>query len=334
MKLKKFLLLGVLCCAFSASAEERQSAFQAEDFVHQSLLWVQNSRENSKCHATRILPKWYLTAAHCVSPICNKECTLTLDLIQGNLQASARVQHTASDARVFVPREYIPRNAKSVRHDVALIRFDPKEVQYSFYDAKEKEYIEEEVFLQKLKLSENSDQRYQWEELGSSRPKLLSINAARHILDPLAVANLQPDGIYYQESFTDDFYYFTELRHFMGSNFGVVHGMSGGGVVVPGGDVVGVVSGKIGGETELTLYDASDKPIGSIPYSSDYFLFTPFSRSNVNFIRATIASFHESGSSPRFVGISGQRAELTHAKPEEVFGDMSADDIADVSMAR
>lgn len=332
--LKKFLFIALLLSSFPAFAEERQSAFEAEDFATQSLLWVQNSRESGKCHAVRILPKWYLTAAHCVSPVCNKECTLTLDLLQGNLQASARVQHTASDARVFVPREYIPRKSKSVRHDVALIRFDPKEVQYSFYDAKEKEYINEEQFLQKLKLSENSEQRYQWNVLSSARPKLLTINAARHMLDPLAVPTIQPDGIYYQESFTDDFYYFTELRHFMGSNFGVVHGMSGGGVVVPGGDIVGIVSGKIGGETQLTLYDNNDKPIGSIPYSSDYFLFTPFNRSNVNFIRATIASFHESGSSPRFVGISGQRAELTQSKPEEVFGNMSAEDIADVSMAR
>ncbi len=332
--LKNFLLLLFLLSTFPIWAEERPTAFEAEDFVTQSLLWVQNSRENGKCHAVRILPKWYLTAAHCVNPICNKECTLTFDLTKGNLQASARVEHTASDAKVFVPREYVPRNSKSVRYDVALIRFDPKEVQYSFYDAKEKEYVDKEVFLQKLKLSENADQRYQWQELAHARPKLLTINAARHLLDPLAVPTIQPDGIYYQESFTNDFYYFMELRHFIGTNFGVVHGMSGGGVVVPNGDIVGIVSGKIGSTTQLTLYDGNDKPVGSIPYSSDYFLFTPFSRSNVNFIRATIASFHESGSSPRFVAIAGQTAELTQVKPEEVFGNMSADEIADVPMAR
>ena len=332
--LKKFLPFVFLFAGLSGFAQENQSAFQAEDFVNQSLLWVQNSKDSGKCHAVRILPKWYLTAAHCMVPICHKECTLTFDLIQGPLQASARLQHTASDARVFVPREYVPRKAKSVRHDVALIRFDPKEVQYSFVDVREKESVDEETFLQLLNLSENADQRYQWQALNSARPKLLTINMARHMLEPLAVPTIRPDGIYYQESFTDDFYYFTQLRHFMGSNFGVVHGMSGGGVVVPGGDIVGIVSGKLGGETKLTLYDANDKPIGSIPYSSDYFLFTPFNRSNVNFIRATIASFHESGSNPRFVGISGQRAELTQTKPEEVFGHMSAEDIAGVSMAR
>ena len=85
--LKKFLFIALLLSSFPAFAEERQSAFESEDFATQSLLWVQNSRESGKCHATRILPKWYLTAAHCVSPICNKECTLTLDLLQGNLQA-------------------------------------------------------------------------------------------------------------------------------------------------------------------------------------------------------------------------------------------------------
>ena len=44
-------------------------------------------------------------------------------------------------------------------------------------------------------------------------------------------------------------------------------------LVMEEGDIVGIVSGKIGGETQLTLYDNNDKPIGSIPYSSDYFLF-------------------------------------------------------------
>ena len=332
--LKKFLFIALLLSSFPAFAEERQSAFEAEDFATQSLLWVQNSRESGKCHAVRILPKWYLTAAHCVSPICNKECTLTLDLLQGNLQASARVQHTASDARVFVPREYSSIGSKKVRYDVALIRFDPKEVQYSFYDKGKNEYINESKFLDRLKRFENADELYQWKELAHARPKLLSIDLSRHILEPLAVPNLSLGGIYYQENISNDFYYFTELRHFMGSNFGVVPGMSGGGVVLPGGDIVGVGSEQLGGDTQLVLYDANDKPIGSIPYSSDYLLFTPFSNSNINFIESVINSFYESEDKPYFVNISGKKAEIVNVKPEEVFGGISAEDISDASTAR
>ena len=333
--MKKIFLMLFVIFSLVLTAHSEESSFIAEDFANQSLYWAQNNRDSNRCQAIRILPKWYLTAAHCVVPVCNKECSLTFQLIQGPLQASARIMHTASNPKVFVPREYVSKTTKSVRHDMALIRFDEKETDFVFYDAKKEDYIEYDEFLETLNQSQYRDERNQWHELSHARPKLMTLTEqSRHVVEPISVPDLRQDGIFFSESRHPDFYYFSELRHFMGTNFGISKGMSGGGVVTPGGGVIGIVSARLGSESKITLYDENDKPTGTIPYSSDYFLFTPFSHSNVNFIRATIASFHESGANPYFVRVSEKVAEMTNKTPLQVFGGMSAEEISDVKMSR
>ena len=233
----------------------------------------------------------------------------------------ADVRHTASDPHVFTPRQYHLGEAKNIRYDVALVRFDPQEQDYLFYDTQSKKTLDRKTFLKMLNLSQYADQRSQWQALASARPKLLTVPGthSRQVQYPLAVPDLRGDGIFFRDSQNTAFYFFKELQHYMGYNFGVEKGMSGSGVVVPGGDIIGVVSASLNSQSQLVTYDENDQPVRSVPYSADYFLFTPLSQSNMSFIRATISSFHETGQNPRFVYISGAEAKQTDATVESAF---------------
>lgn len=320
--MKKWVFLLVFLCGGVAVRAADAPAFFAEDFLNQTVIMVQDDRSAKQCHAVRILPKWYLTAAHCVRPICDGECRVTFDLLQGPLQATAEELHTASEPKVFTPRQYRLDDAKNVRYDVALIRFDPEEENYFFYDARAKEALGKKDFLKRLNLSQYNEQRAQWQALASARPKLLVVpdEFARQVRQPLAVADLRGGEIFFHDSKTADFYYFPQLHYYMGGNFGVVSGMSGGGVFLPGGSVLGVVSANLNSQGRWTVYNEKDQPVGYVPYSSDYFLFTPLSRQNATFIRGTISSFHEPGRSANLVNVSPREAEKTDVTLQTAFG--------------
>ena len=102
--------------------------------------------------------------------------------------------------------------------------------------------------------------------------------------------------------------------------FGVEKGMSGGGVVLPGGHVIGVVSANLNSQGRIMVYNEKDEAVGYMPYSSDYFLFTPISRQNATFIRGTIASFHEPGRSANLANISPREAERSDVTLQTAFG--------------
>ena len=320
--MKKYLLsLFFLGYAWGMPCAQEKPVFVAEDFANQSKFWVQDNRDAQQCQATRILPNWYMTAAHCVRPYCDKQCQLTFALLQGELQASAQVYHTASNPRVFTPRQYHRGEAKSIRYDVALIYFNPAEEDYFFYDARNKKVLDRGGFLKALNLAPYSDQRSQWLALEQARPKIFVIpeGSTRHAQYSLAVPDLRGAGIFFHDSKTSDFYYFKELHHYMGSNFGVQKGMSGSGVIMPGGDILGVVSSSLSTHNSLITYDDKDQPVHSVPYSADYFLFTPLTPSNMNFIRATISSFHQTGQNPYFMYIGSAEAKPSDATVQNAF---------------
>lgn len=316
------LLFSALCLPVGLCAQETPSFF-AEDFLNQSLIVTSDGKQAKQCQAVRILPNWYLTAAHCVRPYCDKECRVTVTLLSGKLQASANVYHSSSENSVFVPRQYRPGTSSNIRYDMALIHFNPLPQDYTFYDAAGNKFLDKESFLQKLKSSSFTDEYKQWKALQNARPKLIQVsNAMTRLLEyPIAVPKLRPDGIFFQHSDTKPFYYFTELQYYMGKNFGVEKGMSGSGVIMQGGDVVGIVSASLSTGDSLIIYDNTDQEIGTVPYSEDYFMFTPFNRQNVSFINATVSSFHDrNGKRPHFVNIVGKYAKGVDDTLQTAFG--------------
>lgn len=334
--IKKIILISFYVFAGWA-AGYAQDQFCAEDMANQSILIIQGDKMATQCQAVRILPKWYLTAAHCVSPYCDKECTITANLLQGELQASASIQHTSASPHVFVPAAYHPNSAKGIRSDIALIRFVPMDEDYFFYETRSSTPLDRETFIHLLNSSQYTEQRNQWQALSHARPKLLMVTHAlgRQILFPIAVPDLRSGEIYFRQSDARGFYYFPQLRHYIGYNFGVERGMSGAGVVLPGGAVVGIVSAALNRTGQLVTYNEKDEPISSIPFSSDYFMFTPVSKENAAFIRATINSFHESGAGPNIVILTAPYSQSTTDKLQDIFPEFATEqDVSDAKKSK
>ncbi len=303
----------------------QEPVFTAEDVANQSAIVVQNDREVQQCQAVRIAPQWYLTAAHCVYPFCAKECSITVQLLQGNLQAQAVLYHSQEMPRVFVPAAYYPGTGKSIRSDVALLGFDPAEEDYFFYEVRDKKELDRASFEKYLKKAGYEESREQWQALQKARPTLWSVtnSVSRKLVLPIAVPDLRSDGIYIREQINGGFYYFTELRHYLGPNFGIEKGMSGSGVIFPGGAVVGVVSASLSNESTLVIYNEKDEPVRTLPYSSNYFMFTPISRENKSFIEATAKSYrHRFGVEPKILPIHTSYAQQTSQRVQEVFGEL------------
>ena len=262
-----FTLLTVATLSF-AIQPDTEIKYPAEDFVNQSMIVTQDDRDARKCQAVRILPKWYLTAAHCVD-LCKSECTVIVHLLQGDLQAQAFVRHnTLSNPQVY---SYYPKDGNVVRADIALIHFDPQKDDYFFYDAKNKAQLTDEQFRDLLNRSQYREEQTQWEMLQRARPVLYSVGDKenRKLLGEVMVPRLRADGIFPIGG--ENFYYFGELRHYIGPNFGVVQGQSGSGVVLRGGAIVGVVSSLLLQNGQIVTYDGAGHPTGTKPYSSNYF---------------------------------------------------------------
>ncbi len=321
----KKILICLFCLISMAGFAKDNPAFFAEDFANQSVIWVQGDKISQKCQAVRILPTWYLTAAHCVSPICNKHCSISVQLLSGDLEVSALVEHKTGSPQVFVPASYHGEELRSIRSDIALIHFDPSEDEYIFVDVPHKEQVDQATFIKLLNQSKYAFQRGQWQELQQARPKLLMIphSINRKLTFPLAVPDLRSGELYFKQSPGADFYYFTQLHHYIGPNFGVEKGMSGAGVVIPGGTVVGIVSASFNHNGHIVVYDENDEARETTAFSSNYFLFTPISRENAAFIQATIASFPKHSGTPRISTINGHYAQPTTKKLEDVFAEFS-----------
>ena len=328
----KKLLMGILIgLGMTATAIQLpvDPVFSADDVANQSIIWAQDDKNAKQCQAVRIAPKWYLTAAHCVRPYCDKECIVTVQLLQGSLQAQAVLRHNNSTPHVFVPPAYHPGEGTSIRHDIALIGFDPSEEDYTFYDARSKKELDWDTFEKYLRKGGYEDARDQWQSLQTARPTLRSVtnSVSRKLLFPVAVPDLRQDGIYVQQESGNGFYYFTELHHYIGPNFGVRKGMSGSGVVLPGGTVIGVVSASLNNTGRVVIYNEKDEPTGFLPYSSDYFLFTPISQENKAFIEAIVKSYrHRFGTGPRVLPLGSSIAPQTSKRVQEVFGEFSSED--------
>lgn len=315
-----------LFCFTSVMAVAKENEFFAEDFANQSVIWVQRGKESKQCQAVRIAPKWYLTAAHCVRPYCDRECTVTVQLLNGPLQASALVHHSQAAQRVFVPPSYHPGKSKSIRSDIALLRFDPAEEDYWFVDVLARKQLDRADFIKLLNQSAYAEQRSQWKALETPRVRLLRVSnfSSRLLSLPIGVPDLRSGEIYFKQSQPNSFYYFPQLSYYMGPNFGVEPGMSGGGVVLPGGELVGVVSASLQDQAELVAYNEEDEPVASMPYSANYFLFTPISSQNASFIKATVASFHDAAPGVRIGTVSERHSQTIEASLQDVFTEFSS----------
>ncbi len=104
------------------SVTDEDKHTRTEDFYHTFEYYISGGGQNSKCQATRIAPRWFATAAHCVKELCASSCEIRMDLLDTPVSAMAEVQHSAKNPSVFVHPGY--KKEQLVKGDFALIRLD------------------------------------------------------------------------------------------------------------------------------------------------------------------------------------------------------------------
>ena len=305
--MRKILPFLVCLAALSVWGQEN---FKGKDFFNQHEIIVQGGGESSRCQAVRIAPKWYLTAAHCVLPQCEKACDVVVHLLQEDVYASAVVHHKENThERVFAQGNHIDDKLKNVGSDVALIFFDPSKSDYSFEMPSLNKKLGWSEFTKWLKQTGHNDY---WESLEKRCAKLYEIPNAmdQHVLKPIAVPDIATDTWLSGTGF----YYFNQLQHYIGPDIGVNHGMSGSGVVIPGGGIIGVVSSSL-------IRESSEQSGKAESVGDGYFFFAPINQVNRDFIWSVLSSAVSSpGRLPEILSASPQIAVPTDVRLEEVFG--------------
>lgn len=265
-------------------------------------VWRTDKTYNSQaavyaCQAVRIHKNWFLTAAHCVYTACSgsQPCTVQITLAEAELRQTVRIYHSTSSQQVFIYPGFFPGQNRISSVDVALIRFEPESAEYA-YAAQGKngwKTIPQEVFY--ARLSGSPETRAQLDAAGVRL--VSSANLGNSLFRPGIVVPKTVDGVVsYLESPSEDIYFVEKLQHFISPGFGVRRGNSGGGVFTPRGDLAGLVSSLMYSKNgSASFYDAEGKAVLTLKDARDYFLFTGFNGSTMNFIRNKVPSLRVIG---------------------------------------
>ncbi|ACC98657.1 peptidase S1 and S6 chymotrypsin/Hap [Elusimicrobium minutum Pei191] len=85
-------------------------------------IFTQAEKDNTgySCNAVRLNSNWFLTAAHCVDVCYWKNCTIKIDMKNGNVHT---VAHTSSNRKVYIKSGF-SQNSFAAKDDLALIKAD------------------------------------------------------------------------------------------------------------------------------------------------------------------------------------------------------------------
>lgn len=287
----KKLFLPVLCIVagiawaevsvISVTDEDKHS--RQEDFYHTFEYYISGNGQNSKCQATRIAPRWFATAAHCVKSLCASSCKIQMDLLDTPVSALAQTQHSAKNPAVFVHPGY--QENKLVKDDFALIRLDLHHVPKIYYrraTAKNPVNIamSEAQFTSWLARNPRTNAKYT-HVLSPQLPPLAIFDKANYILDrKISVISIF-DGKREIKIDPNPVYYVKDLGYAYTQNFGIRKGMSGSGVMTNTGELIGIISAYVGAD----LYQGKQKV-----KHQDWFMFPVFDEDLISFVRDTLGS--------------------------------------------
>lgn len=281
--MKKFILclfFTVVSPAFSQvnviSVTDETKHTKKEDFFHTFEYYIipsSNSVHGGKCQATRIGRRWFATAAHCVTPLCDNGCRIELDLLEQSVSARAAVEHSAKHPAVFIHPEYAGHLAQN---DFALFRLDLDRTPLVYYRrGKVNAIVSAQVF--KSFLNKNRRAASQLKHIQSPEfPPLVRFDDGNYILDrKISVISIF-GGKREVKINPHPVHYVNALGYAYTTNFGIIKGMSGSGVVTNTGELLGMISGNL---TTAPRNAANTR-------TEDFFMFPVFN--------ANIAAFMES----------------------------------------
>ncbi|MBR3899756.1 MAG: trypsin-like serine protease [Elusimicrobiaceae bacterium] len=285
------------------SVVSEDSHTKKEDFLHtfEYYAFAPNTKV-SKCQATRIGKKWFVTAAHCVRDVCAKGCTLRLDLLEESISAFIDTKHSAKRPTIFMHPKYNPD--VPVLYDFALLKIDLLHAPAQYYARAQGEQKENIAISQaqfRAFLNKNIAAKRKFNALlhPSFPPILVFEEMTRRIDRQLSVISIfnGKRNILHNPYPTD---YVKELGFAYTKNFGVREGMSGSGVMTNTGELTGIISGYLG--------------ISGPQKKQEYFMFAVFNRELMDFMEKVMGSDYykmdRKGAYPDYV----RRSTINHGE--------------------
>ena len=276
-----FSLLWAEVSVLSVTDENKHQS--TTDFYHTYEYYIMGATQ-AKCQATRIAPRWFATAAHCVKDLCEKSCTLRMDLMDTPVSVMAQTTHGPQRRAVFIHPGY--KASTLAKDDFALIKLDVRNAEKLYYrraTAKEPQNvgIQKQEFLAWLKSHPQAKRKYN-KALSPELPPLVDFSVSRNyqIDRKLSVVSIF-GGVRKVKKATAPVYYISSLGYAYTTNFGIQKGMSGSGVMTNTGELIGIISAFI---------DAQKKQGSKTLAQYDWFVFPVFNASIIEFMRDTMGS--------------------------------------------
>ena len=307
-----FILLGAPLWLAAQEGEQvapkvHEDAFlvQKEIAVWRTDLAAQGNVPVYTCQALRVTPNWFLTAAHCVYSACRGSlpCTVQINLAQGELRQTVRVNHSTASKNVFIYEGFFPGQNRVSSVDVALIKLEPESAVYSYekQDTQTGEWVPlTQMQFEKL-LPYSPETKAQLKASGVRLIGAANLATSR-FLPQIAVPRITDGEVSYLTSPSQDVFFVSELQHFISPGFGVRRGNSGGGVFTAQGDLAGLVSSLLyAPDGSASFQNDEGKTVLTLKNARDYFLFTGFNGSTLNFIRNHVPNLRTIGAENGFV---------------------------------
>lgn len=251
--MKKFIVTGIVflwavallaqVSVISVTDEDKHST--KDDFSHtfEYFVFPHGGGSAGKCQATRIERRWFATAAHCVVPLCDKGCTIEVDLLEQNLSARAAVQHSPKRPVVFVHPEYSA--GSFALNDFALFRLDLDRTPLTYY-RRGNQNIAVSAQTFSAFLNKNRTAASQLRHIQSPVfPRIILFGSGNFLLKGRISVISIFGGKRQIKKNVHPVHYVNDLGFAYTENFGVIKGMSGSGVMTNTGELVGIISGNL-----------------------------------------------------------------------------------------
>ena len=293
-KVYLFLIFAVFSCfafgqsvGFISSEEEINSYATTDDFSNTfeiniaPLMQIKPGQTEikftaSKCQAVRLSKSWFITAAHCVDPVCNDGCNFQVRLLVGkNYEMDIIGQSTPSLPQIFIhPDRDKQKNIST--YDIALIYFKPRTSKYDYKNPQTHYGITQKEFLSKL----NSYRTYKRALSSYNTPTLLIMGAYRK-QGPIYARKFSVLSSFQDErkvlKSNNKATYYPKTKTFLLENFGIKQGISGSGLMTSKGELAGITStiSDKHSPNQLAQFSAFDKTtlqfiqdhVGNIEYT-------------------------------------------------------------------
>lgn len=274
-----FLFLLTACfstagVSFITVSDEEQYS-KTSDFSNTYELNVNEHGQNqiAKCQTVRLDKNWYITAAHCITPMCDKACSMRVRLVIGpNYEMDVTTTHVNSpdsDAgkRVFKHPKATIISGKNAAYDIALLYFPSANSKYVFSDPSKNTAISENLFIKRI-----PDYNIYYKAAnGTNIPMILSIDTKMHrIIDrKLSVASIWSGKKSVLQTVKPVFYS-PNLHYLYTENFGIIKGISGSGVMTNTGELIGIVSATADLSVVSNGVEKKSIPIAFLAAFDDY----------------------------------------------------------------